>query len=141
MRQTYYGVDSVLYHELENHIKQFSQLTRDLFSQAITKEQKVALMKEKEEWKETIQNKLLEDGTILGFLTMEQIDDVETTIQVIEDEEIKGLLRSNFIPNHKLEEVIVSLMKVDSTDYVKNLIFFLEKAKQNQQSVIVWIME
>ncbi|OIJ20744.1 hypothetical protein BKP45_08060 [Anaerobacillus alkalidiazotrophicus] len=140
MRQTYYGVSSTVYQQLEKDINLYSQLTRNSFNRALDKTQKQALLVEKEALKKAIQQQLSNSGMILGFLNSEQIEAVETEIENINSEEIKGMLRSNFIPYLQLEALIVSLSTIRETTALTNLIFFLERAKQNEQSIIVWIM-
>ncbi|OIJ14224.1 hypothetical protein BKP37_09075 [Anaerobacillus alkalilacustris] len=140
MRQTYYGVRSTVYQQLEKDINLYSQLTRNLYNRALGKDQKQAVLTEKEALKATIQQQLSNSGIILGFLNSEQIEEVETEIENISSEELKGILRSNFIPYFQLESLIVSLSTIRETAALTNLIFFLERAKQNEQNIIVWIM-
>ncbi|NHN34402.1 hypothetical protein [Paenibacillus agricola] len=140
MRQTYFGVDSEQYIQLQDDLFEFSSLTKDLFKPSLEKEQRVALLKEKDSLKEIIQLKLSETGTILGFLNQEQTDELEAAADAIDNKDIQFLLRTNGIPKQRLEDVIAVVMNFDENIAMKNLAFFLERAKQQHLSVIVWIM-
>ncbi|MCH6266993.1 hypothetical protein [Neobacillus citreus] len=140
MRQTYFGVNQEQFAGLEKYIKEYSLLTREMFNRSIAAEEKAAIQKKKEDLKGKISESLLENGTILGFLTPEKIDQLSDEIHEVKNDEVKGYLQSNFIPREKMEEVLFSLMNLPATESTKNIIFFLEKAKSNKQHIIVWIM-
>lgn len=140
MRQTYFGVDQEQYNGLENEIKKYSQLTREMFNKSISAEEKAEIQKQKESLKGEIQDRLLEKGTIQGFLTQEKTDEFSTAIHEVKNETIKGYLQSNFIPREKIEDTLITLMNLPANEAVKNVMFFLEKAKSNKQNIIVWIM-
>ncbi|MFJ7848131.1 hypothetical protein ACIQZM_09745 [Peribacillus sp. NPDC097206] len=140
MRQTYYGVNQEKYDGLEKDIRKYSQLTREMFNKSIDAEEKTAIQKQKEALKGEIQDRLLENGTILGFLTPDKIEELSDAIQEVKNEEIKGYLQSNFISREKIEDVLITLMNLPATESVKNVMFFLEKAKSKKQNIIIWIM-
>lgn len=140
VRQTYYGVDSKQYQMLEGNIKKYAQLTRAMFNKSIDAKDKAEIQEEKENLKLQIQDCLLENATILGFLPMEKIEDLSGVIRGIENEEIKSYLQNNFIPIEKIEDILLNLMNLPETESLRNVIFFLEKAKSNKQNIIVWIM-
>ncbi|WP_169087349.1 hypothetical protein [Paenibacillus sp. PL91] len=140
MRQAYYGVNSTFFDGQANEIARFNELTRKLFKTGLEKEQELALMSEREALKGAIQSQLSDHGTLLGFLSLEQIEEVEAAVQSLPNDDNKMLLGSNRIPYARLEEAIGALAAVEQTEPVANLIFFLERAKQNKQHVIVWMM-
>ncbi|WML58662.1 hypothetical protein [Neobacillus sp. PS2-9] len=139
MRQTYYGVDSILFEELEEYIKEYIQLTKEMFNKELARDEKLVIKQKKDELRQWIQTKLLEGGSILGFLTEEQVDELHAQIQSM-DEKLAVQLNSNFIAYSQLEELILVFMEQQEINVLKNLTYFLEKAKQKQQHVIVWIM-
>lgn len=139
MRQTYYGVEQEDVPRIEQNISKFSQYTRDLFNPRFDREEKAALEKSKLALKETIQEDLEENGAILGFLTMDKVEQLQAVLQTHEDGGIKRELQSNVIPYEKIEEVLFSLLVLPALEPVKNIRFFLEKARQKKQSIIVWI--
>ncbi|OMD92785.1 hypothetical protein [Paenibacillus odorifer] len=140
MRQSYYGVDGHVYHELKVDLALYSKLTRELFNKETSQEQKAVLKHEKDELQQSIQDCLTSNGEILGFLKEVQIEQVEKAAILIENEGIRALLGSNLIPLEHMGELISTLMEINSPESPASLIYILEKAKQNQQHIVVWIM-
>lgn len=64
----------------------------------------------------------------------------ELAIQGMANKEAKSFLRTNGIPERKLEEVLAALMELESGSASSNVSFYLERAKQQRQNVIVWIV-
>jgi hypothetical protein len=140
MRQTYYGVEQASFISLEQDISKYSQYTRDLFNPGFNHEEKVAIEKAKLVLKEKIQENLAESGRILGFLTMEKVENLQADLKTLEDGVSKRALQSNMIPYDKLEDLLFYLMGLPASEPLKNIRFFLERARQKKQSIIVWIM-
>ncbi|RIX59704.1 hypothetical protein D3P08_06145 [Paenibacillus nanensis] len=138
MRQTYYGVDPSVRKELEDGLRQFNRLTRSLFDRSADSGKLEGLRKERDTLQDEIQAKLTQSGQVLGFLTEEQLEDLDKLLKEIEDPEIRSLLGANHIPYGCLESVIGALISLPQPP--RNLIFFLERAKQKRFHVIVWIM-
>jgi hypothetical protein len=140
MRQTYYGVEQATFIRLEQDISKYIQYTRDLFNPGFDREEKTAIEKAKLVLEERIQEDLTESGQILGFLTMEKVENLQAVLQTLEDGVNKRALQSNVIPYEKMEDLLFFLMGLPASEPLKNIRFFLEKARQKKQSIIVWIM-
>ncbi|MDQ1908946.1 hypothetical protein RAC89_00340 [Paenibacillus sp. GD4] len=141
MRQTYYGVSSETFTALEDKLKQYSELTKQLFHPRLEKEQRMIALTKRTELKNTIQAELTASGVLLGFINDGQIEEWEATVSKIENEEIGQLLRSNCIPFSRLESVLAGLMSAQAKGSVmEKAAFFLERAEQQRQNVIVWIV-
>jgi len=140
MRQTYYGVNNGIYRELEFDLHRYNILSREKFNSATDQEQKNSIQFDKVTLQESIHLKLKEEGVILGFLTLEQIEQLESMVHELNNSMLEGALGSNVIPKDQIEKLLGELMLLENLPHVRNLIFFLERAKQNNLNVVVWIM-
>lgn len=140
MRQTYYGVSDVAFIELQETLQQYTLLAKQLVSPELDKKEKSVALLRRNELKAGIQKNLDQSGILIGFLNDKQALSLETAIQKIGNREVQSLLRTNGIPECKLEEVLSALLGIQSDDICTDVIFFLERAKQLRRNVIVWIM-
>lgn len=139
MRQTYYAVSDESFAGLQNDLQQYTALAKQLLTPGLNTGKKAAVLQQRNDLKADIQTKLTESGTLLGFLNDDEVEAFEAANQGMANIEAKSFLRTNGIPEQELEGVLAALMELDSGGASANVSFFLERAKQQRQNVIVWI--
>jgi hypothetical protein len=139
MQQSYYAVQKGLYDDLMGSIKNYNELFNVTFNKEISRAERLKVMEEKDQVEEVIVNSLKKNGQLLGFFSEKEFEDYGTSLKPLSDD-IRGILGSNSIPLSAIEGILVELMQYNDNEKLNKLFMFLENARKQDKSIIVWII-
>ncbi|NNU78349.1 hypothetical protein [Clostridium estertheticum] len=140
MRQVYYAVENELFQKLKLEIKKYNKILQKVYDKQISKTDRLNFIDEKEKSEIMIQDVLQEKTNLIGYFTEEELESLEGCIILLENKRTYNILKSNSINSEGIEDILVELMEQEEKKIIKKLILFLEKAKKDNKSIIVWIM-
>lgn len=139
MRQNYYLIHNDLFGKLVGNIEVYNKLLKATFDKSIPREERLKAMEDKGKLEEKIVAELKNNGQLLGFFTEKEFDSYKNSIDLLRDE-IRKFLDNNTISYDSMDEILGELMKHDNNRHIKKLSVFLENAKKQDKSIVVWIM-
>lgn len=139
MRQNYYAIHNDLFGKLVENIEVYNNLLKATFDKCAPRTERLKVMEDKGKLEKKIVDELKNNGHLLGFFLEKEFDDYKNSIELLK-EETRKFLDTNTIAYHSMDEILGELMEYDNNKHLKKLSIFLENAKKQDKSIVVWIM-